>query len=93
MPFTYEDMAAAGSMLGPKAPRCLTRRQAWSRGHGWLEFYKQSRAASARHAAKGPTGSSTCCDRLESGTGTDEDIARINDISSTDRRTVVLRAW
>ena len=83
VPFTYEDIAAAGSMLGTGTPMVFDETTSVTRAvTRWLEFYKHESCGKCTPCREGTYWLVDMLRRLQLGTGSDEDIARINDVST-----------
>jgi NADH-quinone oxidoreductase subunit F len=83
VPYTYEDIAAAGSMLGTGTPMVFDETTSVTRTvTRWLEFYKHESCGKCTPCREGTYWLVDMLRRLESGVGSDDDIAKINDVSS-----------
>jgi NADH-quinone oxidoreductase subunit F len=81
LPLTYEDMAAAGTMLGTGTPMVFDETtsvvKAVSR---WLQFYKHESCGKCTPCREGTYWISGLLKRLEKGEGQDEDLAKIDEL-------------
>ncbi len=83
VPFTYEDIAAAGSMLGTGTPMVFDETTSVIRAvTRWLEFYEHESCGKCTPCREGTYWLVDLLRRLENGSGSADDIARINDISA-----------
>jgi len=82
VPYTYEDIAAAGSMLGTGTPMVFDETTSVTRTvTRWLEFYKHESCGKCTPCREGTYWLVDMLRRLQSGVGSDDDIATINDVS------------
>lgn len=82
VPYTYEDIAAAGSMLGTGTPMVFDETTSVTRTvTRWLEFYKHESCGKCTPCREGTYWLVDLLRRLEQGVGEDSDIATINDVS------------
>lgn len=81
LPLTYEDMAAAGTMLGTGTPMVFDETvsvvKAVSR---WLSFYKHESCGKCTPCREGTYWITDLLKRLEKGKGMDEDLKKIDDL-------------
>ncbi len=81
VPFTYEDMAAAGTMLGTATPMVFDQTtsvvKAVSR---WLHFYKHESCGKCTPCREGTFWVSEVMHRLENGHGRPDDISLLEDL-------------
>lgn len=82
VPFTYEDIAAAGSMLGTGTPMVFDETTSVTRAvTRWLEFYKHESCGKCTPCREGTYWLVDLLRRLEDGRGSDADIVKINEVS------------
>jgi NADH-quinone oxidoreductase subunit F len=80
---TEEDIAAAGSMLGTGTPMVFDETTSVTRAvTRWLEFYKHESCGKCTPCREGTYWLVDLLRRLESGTGSQDDITRINEVSA-----------
>ncbi len=83
VPMTYEDMAAAGTMLGTGTPMLFDDTvsvvKAISR---WIEFYKHESCGKCTPCREGTYWLNLSLEKFEHGHGKDSDIELVNDICS-----------
>jgi NADH-quinone oxidoreductase subunit F len=81
LPLTYEDMAAAGTMLGTGTPMVFDETtsvvKAVSR---WLQFYKHESCGKCTPCREGTYWISGLLKRLEKGEGQESDLAKIDEL-------------
>jgi NADH-quinone oxidoreductase subunit F len=83
VPYTYEDIAAAGSMLGTGTPMVFDETTSVTRAvTRWLEFYKHESCGKCTPCREGTYWLVDLLRRLEDGTGSAEDINKINEVSA-----------
>ena len=83
VPYTYEDIAAAGSMLGTGTPMVFDETTSVTRTvTRWLEFYKHESCGKCTPCREGTYWLVDMLRRLQAGVGSVDDIATINDVSS-----------
>ena len=83
VPFTYEDIAAAGSMLGTGTPMVFDETTSVIRAvTRWLEFYEHESCGKCTPCREGTYWLVDLLRRLENGSGSADDISRINEISA-----------
>ncbi len=82
VPFTYEDIAAAGSMLGTGTPMVFDETTSVTRAvTRWLEFYKHESCGKCTPCREGTYWLVDLLRRLEDGRGSEADIVKINEVS------------
>lgn len=82
-PMTYEDIAAAGSMLGTGTPMVFDETTSVVRAvAGWLAFYKHESCGKCTPCREGTYWMSDLLHRLEQGQGTESDLDKIVEISA-----------
>ena len=80
VPLDYEGVAAAGSMLGTKALQCFDETTCVVRAVlRWTEFYAHESCGKCTPCREGTYWMVQVLQRLEAGTGTEEDIATLLD--------------
>jgi NADH-quinone oxidoreductase subunit F len=80
VPLDYEGVAAAGSMLGTKALQCFDETTCVVRAVlRWTEFYAHESCGKCTPCREGTFWMVQILQRLEAGTGTEEDIATLLD--------------
>jgi len=83
VPFTYEDIAAAGSMLGTGTPMVFDETTSVIRAvTRWLEFYEHESCGKCTPCREGTYWLVDLLRRLENGSGSADDITQINEISA-----------
>jgi len=83
VPFTYEDIAAAGSMLGTGTPMVFDETTSVIRAvTRWLEFYEHESCGKCTPCREGTYWLVDLLRRLENGAGSADDISKINEISA-----------
>jgi NADH-quinone oxidoreductase subunit F len=93
VPLDYEGVAAAGSMLGTKALQCFDETTCVVRAVlRWTEFYAHESCGKCTPCREGTYWMVQVLERLEAGTGTEEDIATLLDTCDNIFRPLVLRA-
>ena len=93
VPLSFDDVAAAGSMLGTTALMCFNETVSvpWAVWK-WLEFYKHESCGKCTPCREGTGWLVQILRRIVSGSGTLEDLDTMADAASQHRRPVVLRA-
>jgi NADH-quinone oxidoreductase subunit F len=82
-PLTYEDIAAAGSMLGTGTPMIFDETTSVDRAvTGWLAFYKHESCGKCTPCREGTWWLSDVLHRFEDGHGTESDLDKLIDICS-----------
>jgi len=82
-PLTYEDIAAAGSMLGTGTPMIFDETTSVVRAvTGWLAFYKHESCGKCTPCREGTWWLSDVLHRFEAGHGTESDLDKLIDICS-----------
>jgi NADH-quinone oxidoreductase subunit F len=82
-PLTYEDIAAAGSMLGTGTPMIFDETTSVVRAvTGWLAFYKHESCGKCTPCREGTWWLSDVLHRFEDGHGTESDLDKLIDICS-----------
>jgi NADH-quinone oxidoreductase subunit F len=82
VPYTYEDIAAAGSMLGTGTPMVFDETTSVTRVvTRWLEFYKHESCGKCTPCREGTYWLVDLLSRLENGHGSQADITHINEVS------------
>jgi len=83
VPYTYEDLAAAGSMLGTGTPMVFDETTSVTRVvTRWLEFYKHESCGKCTPCREGTYWMVDLAKRLDAGTGTEGDVQKLMDISA-----------
>jgi NADH-quinone oxidoreductase subunit F len=82
-PMTYEDIAAAGSMLGTGTPMVFDNTTSVVRAvTGWISFYKHESCGKCTPCREGTWFLSDVLHRFEEGHGTEADLEKLIDICS-----------
>jgi NADH-quinone oxidoreductase subunit F len=82
-PLTYEDIAAAGSMLGTGTPMIFDETTSVVRAvTGWLAFYKHESCGKCTPCREGTWWLSDVLHRFEDGHGTESDLDKLIDVCS-----------
>ena len=82
-PMTYEDIAAAGSMLGTGTPMIFDNTTSVVRAvTGWISFYKHESCGKCTPCREGTWFLSDVLHRFEEGHGTEADLDKLIDICS-----------
>lgn len=82
-PMTYEDIAAAGSMLGTGTPMVFDNTTSVVRAvTGWISFYKHESCGKCTPCREGTWFLSDVLHRFEEGHGTEADLDKLIDICS-----------
>jgi len=82
VPLTYEDMAAAGTMLGTGTAMLFDQTTSVVKTvTRWLEFYKHESCGKCTPCREGTYWLVDMLRRLQDGVGSDDDSLRINDVS------------
>ena len=80
-PLTYEDIAAAGSMLGTGTPMIFDETTSVVRAvTGWISFYKHESCGKCTPCREGTWWLSDVLHRFEAGHGTESDLDKLIDI-------------
>jgi NADH-quinone oxidoreductase subunit F len=80
-PLTYEDIAAAGSMLGTGTPMIFDETTSVVRAvTGWISFYKHESCGKCTPCREGTWWLSDVLHRFEAGHGTEADLDKLIDI-------------
>lgn len=80
-PLTYEDIAAAGSMLGTGTPMIFDETTSVVRAvTGWISFYKHESCGKCTPCREGTWWLSDVLHRFEAGHGTEPDLDKLIDI-------------
>ena len=80
-PLTYEDIAAAGSMLGTGTPMIFDNTTSVVRAvTGWISFYKHESCGKCTPCREGTWWLSDVLHRFEAGHGTESDLDKLIDI-------------
>ena len=80
-PLTYEDIAAAGSMLGTGTPMIFDETTSVVRAvTGWISFYKHESCGKCTPCREGTWWLSDVLHRFEDGHGTESDLDKLIDI-------------
>ena len=80
-PLTYEDIAAAGSMLGTGTPMIFDETTSVVRAvTGWISFYKHESCGKCTPCREGTWWLSDVLHRFEAGHGTEADLAKLIEI-------------
>lgn len=80
-PFTYEDIAAAGSMLGTGTPMIFDETTSVVRAvTGWISFYKHESCGKCTPCREGTWWLSDVLHRFEAGHGTESDLDKLIEI-------------
>jgi NADH-quinone oxidoreductase subunit F len=80
-PLTYEDIAAAGSMLGTGTPMIFDETASVVRAvTGWISFYKHESCGKCTPCREGTWWLSDVLHRFEAGHGTESDLDKLIDI-------------
>ncbi len=81
IPLTYEDIAAAGSMLGTGTPMMFDETTSVVRAiTGWLDFYKHESCGKCTPCREGTYWINQVLHRFAAGTGTPEDLDTLQDL-------------
>jgi NADH-quinone oxidoreductase subunit F len=81
LPMTYEDMAAAGTMLGTGTPMVFDETTSVVRAVSrWLQFYKHESCGKCTPCREGTYWITDLLKRLEKGQGKHEDLGTIEDL-------------
>ena len=83
LPMTYEDMAAAGTMLGTGTPMVFDDTTSVVRAvTGWLEFYKHESCGKCTPCREGTYWLTELVERFEAGHGKPEELDTLSQISA-----------
>ncbi|MDH4160542.1 MAG: NADH-quinone oxidoreductase subunit NuoF [Actinomycetota bacterium] len=83
VPYTYEDLAEAGSMLGTGTPMVFDETTSVTRAvTRWLEFYKHESCGKCTPCREGTYWMVDLLRRLEGGSGSTKDVQKLLDISA-----------
>ena len=83
LPLTYEDMAAAGTMLGTGTPMIFDDTTSVVRAvTGWLEFYKHESCGKCTPCREGTYWITQMLERFEEGHGQADDLDTLSQLSA-----------
>ncbi len=83
LPMTYEDIAAAGSMLGTGTPMVFDQSVSVVKAvTRWLEFYKHESCGKCTPCREGTYWITDVLKRFERGQGTEPDLDKLSDLSA-----------